>query len=213
MASFHRKLLVLGVRRPVFESSGVGLLAVSALCIAALGACATNYTPYESPTSGPLATIALFNAANTQRAELETFDDGKTCRGKQRIQFEGGGQMPAGSSRSLAVTAGQTFTLFVSLDTIETDEYAIELGMTTGAPSPVRNRSFSAIGCTARLSFDIEPEQNYQIEISEAVSSRSCTVRVLEVSDMGQLVPVETVQRTLRQPRNELGPFCEPLDK
>ena len=113
----------------------------------------------------------------------------------------------------MTVAAGREFALFVRLATIESEEYGIDIGLTGGGPMPAISRTFAAIGCSARLSFEVEPKNDYHIVISEPTSSGSCSVVVSEIDKEGELVAVATTQRTIRSPRDGTGPFCEPLEE
>ncbi len=178
-----------------------------------LCACASNFEVYESPVTGRLSKITFVNAAEIQKANFVTFDDGVSCTGRRHIQFKNEDAVPAGNTGSLTVTAGREFALFTTLATIESEDYGIDIGMTGGGPRPVISRSFSAIGCNARLSFKVEPESDYHVVISEPASSGSCSVAVSKIDKKGGIVSVDTTQRTSRSPRNGTGPFCEPLEE
>ena len=184
---------------------------IAATVFLTLCACASNFAVYESPSSGRLSEITIVNAAESQKASLATFDDGRACTRKRHIQFDNKDGLAAGTVRSLVVAAGKEFALFASLDAIETDEYGVELGMTSGGPAPVRRRTVMAIGCSAKLSFEVEPDKSYHIVISEPVSSRRCSVMVSEIGDEGRLVAIDSTRRAARPARDELGSFCEPL--
>lgn len=188
------------------RTSSAPLFAFLTLC-----ACASNISVYEPPTIGRLSKITFTNAAEIQDASLITFVDGITCTGRRRIQIEDEDAIPAGSSRTTSAAADREFALFVRLASIEDEEYGVELGVTGGGPAPVTRRTVTAIGCNANLSFEVESENNYHIEISEPKSSRSCSVVVSRIDMEGELVAVESTQRITRAPRNDAGPFCEPL--
>lgn len=188
------------------------ILAIITLGFSVLCACVSNFAVYEPPTSGRLSKITFVNLADTQKASVATFDDGITCTRRRHIQFENEDGISAGGSRSLIVAAGKEFALFASLDTIEMDEYGIDLGITGGGPAPVITRSVTAIGCNAKLSFEVEPDKDYQIVMSEPVTAGFCSIVVSAVNENGERVEVETAQRILRSPRDELGSFCEPLE-
>ncbi len=187
------------------------IVAIPTLALLTVCACASNFAVYESPTSGQLSRITFANTATKQKVGLATFDDGTTCTRRRHIQFGNEDGIPAGGYRSLTVVADKKFTLFASLDTIQNDEYGVDIGITGGGPAPVMTRTVTAIGCNARLSFEVEPDTDYRVVISEPVSSESCSVVVSEVNEEGELVAVETAQRIFRSPRGELGSFCEPL--
>jgi len=66
-------------------------------------------------------------------------------------------------------------------------------------------RRFSAIGCNAGLSFPVEPENNYQVLISEPGSSDACSVVVAEFLAEGAVVPVEINERAIRSSWKVIG--------
>lgn len=193
------------------NSRSIRIFSAQLFALLMLCACASNIAVYESPTFGRLSKITFVNAAETQDASLITFDDGIACTGRRHIQFEGEDAIPAGSSRTITAEAGREFALFVRLASIESDEYGIDIGITGGGPAPAIRRTVRAIGCSANLSFDVEPENGYQIVISEPMSSGSCSVVVSKNGKEGGLVAVESIQRIIQSPRNEAGAFCEPL--
>jgi hypothetical protein len=186
---------------------------ITGLALLMLFACASDFAVYEAPTAGSLARITFVNASDKHRATLATFDDGVACTGRQYIHFENEYAIPAGSSRSLSVAAGREFALFATLNTVEEEDYAVELGAAGSGPAPVISRRFSAIGCNAGLSFPVEPENNYQVLISEPESSDACSVEVSEIHAEGADVPVETSERAIRSSWNESRSYCEPLAK
>ena len=190
----------------VMKIFSVPLFALLTLC-----ACASNIAVYESPTFGRLSKITFVNAAEIQEASLITFVDGISCTGRRHIQIEDEDAIPVRNSRTITAAAGREFALFVRLASIENDEYSVDLGVSGGGPEPVIRRTVTAIGCNANLSFEVEPENHYQIVISEPTSSGSCSVVVSKIDMEGELVAVESTQRIVRSPRNETGPFCEPL--
>ena len=187
------------------------IISIPTLAILSLCACVSNFAVYEPPTSGVLSNITFVNSAISQKARLATFDEGITCTRRRHIQFAKEDGIPAGKSRSLVLAAGKEFALFASLDAIESDEYEVEIGMTGGGPGPLRKRNVLAIGCNARLSFEVEPGKDYHVLITEPESSESCSVVVSETNEEGELTAVRTTQRTSRSPGDELGSFCEPL--
>jgi hypothetical protein len=140
-----------------------------------------------------------------------TFVDGITCTGRRRIRIEDEDAISAGSSRTISAAANREFALFVRLASIEDDEYSVELGVSGGGPAPVIRRTVTDIGCNASLSFAVEPENHYHVEISEPTASGSCSVVVSRINMEGELVAVKSTQRITRTPRNDSGPFCEPL--
>jgi hypothetical protein len=111
----------------------------------------------------------------------------------------------------LTVAAGREFALFATLNKIVDEKYSVELGATGSGPAPVISRSFSSIGCTARLSFPVDPKSDYQAVISGPDPSGSCSVVVLEMDADGMTVPIKTSERALRTSRNNLASACEPL--
>jgi len=190
----------------VIRTSLAPLFALLTLC-----ACASNIAVYESPTLGRLSKITFANAAEIQEASLMTFVDGITCTGRRRIRIEDEDAISAGSSRTISAAANREFALFVRLASIEDDEYSVELGVSGGGPAPVIRRTVTDIGCNASLSFAVEPENHYHVEISEPTASGSCSVVVSRINMEGELVAVKSTQRITRTPRNDSGPFCEPL--
>lgn len=207
----HSSIALDNVRKVHISTRNIKLITIPTFALLVLCACASNFAVYESPTSGRLSKITFVNAAETQKANLATFDDGITCTRRRYIQFENEDAIPAGNSRSLTVATDREFALFATLATIETDEYGVDIGMTGGGPAPVMTRTIMAIGCNAKLSFEVEPEKDYHIVVSEPTSSGPCSVVVSEIDKEGELVAVETTQRIVRSPRDELGSFCEPL--
>lgn len=187
------------------------VFAALSFAILTLCACASNVAVYESPTSGQLSKITLVNAAEIQEASLTTFVDGTTCTGRRRIHFEDEAAIPAGNSRSITAAAGREFALFARLTTIESEEYGVDIGITGGGPTPVIRHTVTAIGCNANLSFEVEPENDYHIVLSEPTSSGSCSVVVSKIDKDDELVAMESTERITRSPRDELGPFCDPL--
>ena len=177
----------------------------------ALSACATDFAIYEAPTTGELSKFTFVNASDDHTATLVTFDDGLACTGRRYIHFENEVFIPAGNSRSLAVAAGREFALFASLNKIEDEEYAVELGVTGSGPAPVVSRSFTSIGCTEKLSFSVEPKSDYEIVISGPQSSGECSVVVSATNAAGTIMSVETSERVSRSSRNETRAYCEPL--
>ncbi|MCH9694845.1 MAG: hypothetical protein K0U72_10080 [Gammaproteobacteria bacterium] len=169
----------------------LAIQSMQALALLVLSACASSIAVYETPTSGEVAVITLVNAAATQRVNLTTFDDGKTCTGRRLIQFDGKDGLSPESTRTLAVTAGEVFTLFASMDTIGDDDYGVELGATSGGPAPVMRRNITAIGCNVDLSFQINAGERYEVIISEPDLSRACSVRVSAMDEAGLPVAVE----------------------
>lgn len=193
------------------NSRSIRIFSTPLIALLVLCACASDFAIYEPPTLGRLSTITFVNAADSQDASLVTFVDGTHCTGRRQIQFEGEGAIPAGSSRTITAAAGREFTLFVRLASIASDEYGVDIGMTGGGPAPAIRRTVTAIGCSANLSFDAEPENDYHIVISEPTSSASCSVVVSKNGHEGGLVTVESTPRIIQSPRNKTGAFCQPL--
>lgn len=206
MEAFGSWTIGLGMRK-------IKMIIVSSLALLTLAACASDFAIYEAPTTGRVSTIKFVNASENHRATLVTFDDGINCTGRRPIQFENEYAIPAGSSRSLSFAAGREFALFATLNRIEDEEYAVELGVTGSGPAPVVSRRFTAIGCDARLSFPIEPANNYQVVISGPESSGSCSVVVSEIHAEGMVAPVETSERIARSSWDKTRSYCEPLAK
>ncbi len=185
--------------------------AVPCLALLTLGACASDFAIYEAPTTGPVSTITFINASKEQTATLITFGDGRACTGRQHIRFNNEYVLPTGSSQPLPVAAGREFALYAVLNTVEEEEYTIELGVTGSGPEPVISRQFSSIGCKAGLSFPVQPENDYEVVISERESSGSCSVVVSEVRADGAFASVEATERKIRTSADENNSFCEPL--
>ena len=189
----------------------IRVLSVSTIAFLTLCACASNIAVYESPTSGRIAEITFVNAADMQEASLTTFVDGTTCSGKQQIHFDNKSAIPAGSNRTITAAGDREFALFARLATIESEEHGVDLGVTGSGPEPVIRHTVRAIGCNANLSFQVEPDNDYRVVLSEPKSSKSCSVLVSKIDKLGEIVEIETTQRTIRTPRDQIGPFCEPL--
>jgi hypothetical protein len=187
-------------------------IAIPIIALVSLSACASDFAIYETPATGQLSKITIVNASENHSASLTTFDDGLACTGRRYIHFENDVSIPAGDSRPLTVSAGREFALFATLNRIEYEEYGVELGVTGSGPAPAISRSFQSIGCTARLSFPIDPKTDYQAVISGPDPSGSCSVTVSEIDAQGRIVPVTTSERVLRASRDKTGSFCEPLE-
>ena len=186
-------------------------IAFPCLALSALSACASDFVVYEAPTTGPVSTITFVNASKEQTASLMTFADGRACTGRRHIRLNNEYVLPTGSSRSLTVPAGREFALYAVLNTVEEEEYSIELGVTGSGPAPVRSRQLSSIGCKAGLSFPVRLDNDYEVVISERESSGSCSVVVSEVRADGALASVEATERNIRNSADESNSFCEPL--
>lgn len=182
---------------------------IAALGLLTLGACTSNFAVYESPNRGRLATITVVNEAETQNARFATFDDGRTCTRRRHIQFTSGEAITPGESLSFSVAAGKDVSVFAALDRISTNEYAVDVGMTGGGPTPVVTPTVTALGCNAIVTLDVEPGQDYRVAVSEAATSRSCAIEAAEISDGGNRLAVKAVERVARFPRDERGSFCE----
>lgn len=187
-------------------------ISIPIIALLSLFACASDVAIYEAPVAGQLSKITIVNASENHSASLTTFDDGLACTGRRYIHFENDVSIPAGNSQPLTVSAGREFALFATLNRIEYEEYGVELGVTGSGPAPVISRSFSSIGCTARLSFPVEPATDYQAVISGPDPSGSCSVSVSEIDAEGRVVPVRTSERMQRASRDKNGSFCEPLE-
>lgn len=191
------------------DARSIKIAAVAAIGGLTLGGCVSNFAVYESPTAGQVATITVVNDAQTQDARFATFDDGRSCTRRRHIQFTGGEAIAAGESLSISVAAGNDFSLFAALDRISSDEYGVDVGITGGGPTPVIKPTVTAINCNAIVTFDVEPGREYRLSVSEAVTSRSCAIETVVISDGGNHMPVKTIDRIARFPRDELGSFCE----
>jgi hypothetical protein len=187
-------------------------ISIPIIALTALFACASDFAIYEAPATGQLSKITFVNASENHSATLTTFDDGLACTKRRYIHFEDDASIPAGGSRPLTVAGGREFALFATLNKIEEEEYSVELGVTGSGPAPVLSRSFSSIGCTAGLSFPVEPKTDYQVMISGPDPSQSCSVVVSEIGAQGLVVPVTTSERVIQASENKLGSFCEPLE-
>jgi len=189
----------------------IELLSAASCAFLTLCACTPIIDIYEPPTVGRMAEIRFVNAARIQEATLTTFDDGVTCTGKHQIYFENKPTILAGDSGTMTAAAGREFALFARLATVEHEEYGVDLSVTGGGPAPAIRRTTKAIGCNANLSFQVEPNTDYQIVLSEPESSASCSIAVSKIDRQGEFVKINTTLRTARTPRDQIGPFCEPL--
>ena len=191
----------------------LGTIAVPCLALFGLGACASDFTIYEAPTTGPVSKLTFVNASKEQTATLMTFVDGRTCTGRRHIRFNNEYVLPYGGSHLLNVPAGEEFALYAVLNTVEIEELSVELGVTGSGPAPVISRKLSSIGCKAGLSFPIQIEKDYEVVISERESSGLCSVVVSEVRAGGVFASVETRRRNIRNSADKNDSFCEPLAK
>lgn len=189
----------------------IRLLSAASCAVLTLCACTPMIDAYEPPTAGQMAGIRFVNAARIQEATLITFVDGVTCAGKQQIYFAKKPTLLAGDSGTITAAAGREFALFARLATFDHEEYSVDLSVTGGGPAPATRRTVSAIGCNANLSFQVESNTDYQIELSEPESSASCLVVVSKIDRQGELVKINTTPRTVRTPRDQIEAFCEPL--
>lgn len=189
----------------------IEVLLVASGTFLVLCACAPTIEIYEPPTSGQTVEITVLNAARIQEATITTFLDGVTCMGRRQVYFDDKPAIRAGNSGSMTTPADTEFALFARLATIEHEEYSVELSATSGAPTPTIKRSTGAIGCNATLSFRVEANTAYQIVLSEPISSASCSIAVSKIAGQGENIEVDTTLRSARTPRNQIGPFCEPL--
>ncbi len=188
-------------------------IAVPFFAVLALGACASDFTIYEAPTTGPVSKLTFVNASKEQTATLMTFADGRTCTGRRHIRINNEYVLPSRSSHSLNVPADQEFALYAVLNTVEVEELSVELGVTGSGPEPVISRKLSSIGCKAGLSFPIQMEKDYEVVISERETSGLCSVVVSEVRANGVFASVETRRRNIRNSADRSNSFCEPLAK
>ena len=197
---------MIGVLRQIQKT-----IAVPCLALLALGACASDFVVYEAPTTGPVSNITFVNASREQTASLMTFADGRSCTGRRHIRFNNEYVLPTGSSQSVTVPAGREFALYAVLNTVEVEEYSVELGATGSGPAPVMSRQFSSIGCKAGLSFPVRQGNDYEVVISERKSSGTCSVVVSEVRADGAFASVEATERNIRTSADKNNSFCEPL--
>lgn len=186
-------------------------ITVPCLILLALGACASDFVLYEAPTAGPVSNFTFVNASREQTATLMTFADGRACTGRRHIRLNNEYVLPTGSSQSLPVAAGREFALYVVLNTVEQEEYSVELGATGSGPAPVMSRRLSSIGCKAGLSFPVRPSNDYEVVISERDTSGSCSVVVSAVRADGVFASVEARERNIRASADKSGSYCEPL--
>ena len=186
-------------------------MAVPCLALLTLGACAADFAIYKEPTAGPVSNISFINASKEQTATLMTFADGHACKGRQHIRFNNEYVLPSGSSYSLTVPADREFALYAVLNTVEVEEYSVELGVTGSGPAPVISRQLSSIGCKAGLSFPVQLGNDYEVVISERESSGLCSVVVSEVRAGGVFASVEATARNIRTSADKSNSFCEPL--
>lgn len=200
------------LRRLYNHMRRVKTIAIPCLVLLALGACASDFAVYEEPAAGPVSNITFVNASKEQTATLMTFADGLTCTGRRHIRFNNEYVLPTGSSHSLTVPAGREFALYAVLNTVEVEEYEVELGVTGSGPTPVISRQFSSIGCKTGLSFPVRLENDYEVVISEREPSGSCSVVVSEVRANGVFASVEATERNIRNSADKNGSFCEPLN-
>ncbi len=184
-----------------------------AACIVslALGACATDAVIYEPPTEEPTSTVTFVNGSDNQNGTFVAFQDARACTGRQTIQFDKDKTIPAGNSRSTRVAAGSEFAFFASLNTVESEDYAIELGVTGSGPEPVLSKRFSAIGCHSIVSFTVEQDKDYYIVLSGPESAGSCAVSVSEIYSGGMVLPVKARKRASRETWGQPKSYCEPL--
>ena len=188
------------------------MLAAS-LVVSALSACASNVAIYAAPTAGPVSTITFSNATEHQNATLIAFDDGNACVGRRYVRFGSDRSVPPGDTRMTTLVAGREFAFLATLNTVENENYAIELGVTGSGPEPVLSRGFRAIGCNALLSFSVEPDKDYYVVVSGPETAGSCSVTVSELFSEGMILPVDVQRRTPRESWGEPRSFCEPIDR
>lgn len=188
------------------------LLAVS-LAVSTLSACASNVAIYDAPTTGPMSTITFSNATEHQNATLIAFDDGNACIGRRYMRFDNDRSVPPGSKRTTTLAAEREFAFLATLNTVENEDYAIELGVTGSGPEPVLSRGFTAIGCNALLSFAVEPDKDYYVVVAGPETAGTCAVAVSEIFSEGMILPVRVHRRNSRDAWGEHRSFCEPLDE
>ena len=186
-------------------------LIVAPLLASALAACASNVAIYDAPTEGSVSTITFFNATEHQNATLVTFDDSNSCAGRRYIRFDNDRSIPPGSTRTTTLSADREFALLATLNTVENEDYAIELGVTGSGPEPVLSRGFTAIGCNALLSFPVESEKDYYVVVSGPETAGTCSVAVSEIFSEGMILPVQARKRIIRESWGEPRSYCEPL--
>ncbi len=183
----------------------------AASMLLALFGCATDVSIYEPPTEEPTSVITFVNSSEQQRGTFIAFQDATACTGRQYIRFDEDKTIPAGNSRSTRVAAGSDFAFLASLDTVESENYAIELGVTGSGPEPVLSKRFAAIGCNSLVSFPVEPDKDYYIVLSGPESAGSCSVSVSEIYSGGMILPVKAKKRTSRETWGQPKSYCEPL--
>lgn len=193
------------------QSGSLKKLLAASLVLSALSACASNVAIYTAPTAGPVSTITFSNATEHQNATLIAFDDGNACVGRRYMRFGSDRSVPPGDTRTTTLAAGREFAFLATLNTVENEDYAIELDVTGSGPEPVLSRGFTAIGCNALLSFAVEPDKDYYVVVSGPETAGTCAVTVSEIFAEGMILPVEVHRRTSRETWGEYRSFCEPL--
>ncbi len=183
----------------------------AAAVLLTLGACATNVAIYEPPTEEPTSVITFVNSSENQRGTFIAFRDATACTGRQYIRFDDNSTLPPGKSRSTRVAAGSDFAFLASLNTVESENYAIELGVTGSGPEPVLSKRFAAIGCSSLVSFPVEQDKDYYIVLAGPESAGACAVSISEIYNGGMILPVKASKRTARETWDQPKSYCEPL--
>ena len=194
-------------------SSKFRVLFAATLIVPALFACATDVAIYDAPSAGPMSTITFANATEHQNATLIAFDDADACVGRRYMHFDNDRSIPPGDTRTTTLAAEREFALLATLNTVENEAYAIELGVTGSGPEPVLSRGFTAIGCNALVSFPVEPDKDYYVVVSGPETAGTCSVAVSEIFSEGMILPVQARKRTRRETWGEPRSFCEPIDE
>ncbi len=183
----------------------------AAIALASLSGCASDMAIYEPPSTEPTSIVTFVNSSESQRGTFIAFEDATACTGRRYIRFDSENAIPAGNSRSTRVAAGSDFAFLASLNTVENENYAIELGVTGSGPEPVLSRRFAAIGCSSLVSFSVEPDKDYYIVLSGPVAAGACSVAVSEIYAEGMILPVKTQTRVSRETWERPKSYCKPL--
>ena len=183
----------------------------AALVLLAISGCASDVAIYEPPTEEPTSIVTFVNSTEIQRGTFIAFQDATACTGREFIRFDNDNALPPGNSRSTRVAAGREFAFLASLNTVESENYAIELGVTGSGPEPVLSRRFAAIGCNSLVSFSVEQDKDYYIVLSGPESAGSCSVSVSELYSEGMILPVKAKKRSSRETWGQPKSYCEPL--
>ncbi len=193
------------------NSRNTTFVCATAIALASLSGCASDMAIYEPPVTEPTSGITFVNGSENQRGTFIAFEDATACTGRRYIRFGSENAIPAGNSRSTRVAAGSDFAFLASLNTLEDENYAIELGVTGSGPEPVLSKRFAAIGCSSLVSFSVEPDKDYYIVLSGPVAAGTCAVAVSEIYAEGMILPVKTQTRVSRETWEQPKSYCEPL--